>query len=92
MQKLKLKNPNFVVSKLRLSVRNMPLSLDEGKLKEMFLKAAKGASSAAKPRIKQVSTHSRTPRRPAQACLWNPYSHTPTLPTGSLPGVGLVLS
>jgi len=36
----KLKNPNYTVSPVRLSVRNLPLDMDEKHLKTMFLTAA----------------------------------------------------
>jgi len=39
-KKAKLKNPNYVVSKVRLSVRNIPTEVDEKQLKKVFLTAA----------------------------------------------------
>eukprot|EP01094_Clydonella_sp_ATCC50884_P010044 TRINITY_DN1960_c0_g4_i1.p1 TRINITY_DN1960_c0_g4~~TRINITY_DN1960_c0_g4_i1.p1 ORF type:complete len:927 (+),score=367.14 TRINITY_DN1960_c0_g4_i1:91-2781(+) len=42
-RKEKLKNPNFFVSRTRLSCRNLPTELDESGLKEIFKKAAKKA-------------------------------------------------
>lgn len=40
-KKVKLRNPNFFVSKTRLSLRNLPLSCDETKLKEIAINAVK---------------------------------------------------
>jgi nucleolar protein 4 len=42
-KKKKLKNPNYCVSRTRLSVRNLPLDCDEKVLKRVFLKAARDA-------------------------------------------------
>ncbi len=53
-KKAKLKNPNFVVSKVRLSVRNIPLALDEKQLRKLFLNAAGDATPGKKPVVKQV--------------------------------------
>lgn len=36
----KLKNPNIFVSPTRLCVRNIPVSVDDGKLKKIFFAAA----------------------------------------------------
>jgi nucleolar protein 4 len=49
-KKTKLSNPNFFVSKTRLSVRNMPPTLDEKQLKRIFMQGAFGT----RPRLKQV--------------------------------------
>lgn len=38
-KRLKLKNPNFFVSTTRLCVRNIPLTVDDKKLKDIFAKA-----------------------------------------------------
>jgi hypothetical protein len=40
-KKAKLKNPNYVVSKTRLSIRNLPLRLDDKALKSLCLAAVK---------------------------------------------------
>ncbi|ELR14581.1 RNA recognition motif domain containing protein [Acanthamoeba castellanii str. Neff] len=59
-KKQKLKNPNFFVSKTRLSVRNLPKSVTDKQLKKLFLDAVATAPAAAEPgfkkdvRIKQV--------------------------------------
>ena len=51
----KLASPNFIVSDVRLSVRGLPPSVDEDKLREIAMKAAGGAAkSAGKPKLKQV--------------------------------------
>ena len=42
-KKKKLKNPNYCVSRTRLSVRNLPLDCDEKIMKRVFLKAARDA-------------------------------------------------
>lgn len=46
-KKKKLQNPNYCVSRTRLSVRNLPLQADEKMLKQVFLKAARAAVKAA---------------------------------------------
>jgi len=54
-KKEKLSSPNFTVSDVRLSVRNLPTSLDEAKLRDLALSAAASAKgAAAAPRLKQV--------------------------------------
>ncbi|XP_065676054.1 RNA-binding protein 28-like [Hydra vulgaris] len=40
-KKAKLKNPNYFVSRTRLSVRNLPLNINSIELKDVFLKAVK---------------------------------------------------
>ena len=40
-KKMKLANPNFLVTPCRLSVRNLSLNVDIGRLKKLFGKAAK---------------------------------------------------
>lgn len=52
-KKAKLKNPNYSVSNVRLSVRNMPVDLDEKGLRAVFLKAAKNANIPKPPKIVQ---------------------------------------
>ena len=42
-KKLKLKSPNFIVSSTRLSVRNLPASWDEKKVKDLFVAAVSRA-------------------------------------------------
>jgi len=57
---LVLRNPNFFVSKTRLSVRNLPKNITEKRLKEIFSDAALAAQEPqekkkkAKIKIKQV--------------------------------------
>jgi len=59
-KKQKLKNPNFFVSKTRLSVRNLPKNIREKRLKEIFSDAALAAQEPqekkkkAKIKIKQT--------------------------------------
>ncbi|KAL5475611.1 hypothetical protein EMCRGX_G025444 [Ephydatia muelleri] len=48
-KKVKLKNPNFFVSRTRLSVRNIPTKIDEKELRKIFLEAA-----GSEARLKQV--------------------------------------
>ena len=43
MKKKKLENPNFSVSRVRLSVMNLPIDCAEGALKKAFLAAARTA-------------------------------------------------
>ena len=43
----KLANPNYFVSKTRLSIRNLPLTVDEKQLKKMFIDAARKRIKAA---------------------------------------------
>lgn len=38
-KRMKLKNPNFMVSPVRLCVRNIPLNVNDGTLKDLFAKA-----------------------------------------------------
>ena len=51
---LKLKSPNFAVSKTRLNVRNVPRSWDEKQLKKLFVEAVKERATKATPKVKQV--------------------------------------
>ncbi|PRW57348.1 RNA-binding 28 isoform A [Chlorella sorokiniana] len=53
-KKLKLRSPNFVVSDMRLSVRNIPTSWTEKQLKAAFIQAVKQRASKAQPVVKQV--------------------------------------
>ena len=46
-KKLKLKSPNFIVSSTRLSVRNLPASWDEKKVKDLFVAAVSTAGHTA---------------------------------------------
>ena len=50
-RQLKLKNPNFFVSRTRLSVRNIPPEIDPKTLKKMFYDAVKQRSTQAEPKI-----------------------------------------
>lgn len=52
--KLKLKSPNFCISKTRLNVRNVPRAWDEKKLKALFTAAVKERAVKANPKIIQV--------------------------------------
>lgn len=45
-KKAKLANPNFYVSKTRLCVRNLPTSVDEGRLKALCQHTASGPASS----------------------------------------------
>jgi hypothetical protein len=40
-KKEKLKNPNYVVSKTRLNCRNLPLQVEEKRLKEICIEGAR---------------------------------------------------
>lgn len=51
---LKLKSPNFAVSRTRLNVRNVPRAWDEKQLKALFVEAVKERATKATPRVKQV--------------------------------------
>ncbi len=55
-KKLKLKSPNFFVSPSRLSVRNIPYSMNEKQLRQLFLEAVKNKASKERPVIKQVGS------------------------------------
>ena len=50
----KLRSPNFSVSRTRLNVRNVPRTLDEKKLKAMFIAAVKERATKANPKVIQV--------------------------------------
>ena len=50
-QALKLKNPNFFISKTRLQVRNVPPEVDQKELKKIFLEAVKKRATQANPRV-----------------------------------------
>ena len=50
----KLKNPNYFISKTRLSVRNLPKTITERELKKIFIDAAKSEQKEEKVRLKQV--------------------------------------
>ena len=39
--KMKLRSPNFFVSPLRLSVRNIPMTFSEAKLKQLMIQAVR---------------------------------------------------
>lgn len=51
---LKLKSPNFAVSKTRLNVRNVPKSWDETRLKQLFVKAVQTRATKETPKVVQV--------------------------------------
>ncbi len=51
---LKLKSPNFAVSKTRLNVRNVPKSWDETRLKQLFVKAVRTRATKETPKVVQV--------------------------------------
>lgn len=51
---LKLKSPNFAVSRTRLNVRNVPKSWDETRLKHLFVKAVQRRATKENPKIVQV--------------------------------------
>jgi len=53
-KKKKLANPNFHVSKVRLSVRNIPKVITEKELRDLFLERARGAKEHFAPPIIQV--------------------------------------
>ena len=53
-KKLKLKSPNFVLSKTRLSIRNIPYSWDEAQLREAVVAAVKARATRAKPAVRQA--------------------------------------
>ena len=60
---MKLKNPNFFISKTRLQVRNVPLEMDQKQLKRVFFDAVKQRATQANPRV----THAKLlfdPTRP----------------------------
>lgn len=52
----KLKSPNFVISRTRLSVRNIPPSWGETQLKGLFVKAVKQRATQAEPNVRSVSS------------------------------------
>jgi hypothetical protein len=54
-KKSKLVNPYFFVSLTRLSVHNLPVNVDEQRLKRVFLRAAVAAAEGAgEARVTQV--------------------------------------
>lgn len=50
-QAMKLKNPNFFISKTRLQVRNVPMDVDQKQLKALFLDAVRRRATQANPRV-----------------------------------------
>jgi len=52
--KVKLRSPNFCISPLRLSVRNIPISWNEARLKSLFISAVKERATKEQPHVKQV--------------------------------------
>ena len=50
-QAMKLKNPNFFISKTRLQVRNVPQDVDQKQLKALFLDAVRRRATQANPRV-----------------------------------------
>ena len=50
-RQLKLKNPNYFISRTRLSVRNIPPEVDSKALKKMFLEAVQQRATQAVPKI-----------------------------------------
>lgn len=53
----KLKSPNFLLSRTRLSVRNIPPTWTEAQLKGLFAKAVKQRATKAEPVIRSVSAY-----------------------------------
>ena len=51
---MKLKNPNFFISKTRLQVRNVPLEMDQKQLKRVFFDAVKQRATQANPKGERV--------------------------------------
>ena len=45
---LKLRSPNFSVSRTRLSLRNIPQSLDEKGIKQLFIAAVSSSSTSSR--------------------------------------------
>lgn len=50
-RQIKLKNPNYFVSRTRLSVRNIPPEIDSKTLKRMFIDAVKQRATQAEPKV-----------------------------------------
>jgi nucleolar protein 4 len=50
-RQLKLKNPNYFISRTRLSVRNIPPEVDSKALKKMFMEAVQQRATQAVPKI-----------------------------------------
>ena len=50
-RQLKLKNPNFFVSRTRLSVRNIPPEIDSKALKKMFIEAVQKRATHSTPKV-----------------------------------------
>ena len=46
-----MKNPNYFVSRTRLSVRNIPPEIDSKTLKRMFIDAVKQRATQAEPKV-----------------------------------------
>jgi hypothetical protein len=62
---VKLKSPNFALSPLRLSVRNIPSGYDERRLRALFVDAVKQRATKENPVVKQVRAwFDQTRRRP----------------------------
>jgi len=53
-KKKKLANPNFHVSTVRLSIRNIPKTISEQELRTLFQTSAKGPKEHIPPKITQV--------------------------------------
>lgn len=50
----KLRSPNFIISRTRLSVRNIPPDYTEGQLRRLFISAVKERATKENPRIVTV--------------------------------------
>lgn len=53
--KQKLRSPNFMLSPTRLSLRNLPYSVDEAQLRALVTAAVKERATNEKPKILSVS-------------------------------------
>lgn len=53
-RRTKLRSPNFLMSRTRLAVRNVPPTWDEKRLRALFIEAVKERATKAKPRVTQV--------------------------------------
>lgn len=50
----KMRSPNFLVSRNRLNVRNIPLGMSEGQLRSMFVAAVRERATKEVPRVLSV--------------------------------------
>lgn len=76
---VKLRSPNFFVSRTRLSLRSLPRTVDEPALQKLLQDAVRARAVKAVPRLKQVRTCAAESH-----CLLHTHSHACTLRNDSV--------